>query len=311
MPPSTARGLLSRSSTCQLNAHSSVARRSFTSAPAVLALGPQSPNYVEVPKPVQPTFPLKPRLKGVLPVPRNIFRTRGDKKKASDEFLNAATKEPSTIREHKGKDVAYQDYKLRLAETRRRNLKQSVKELHEREVESHRQMDAISTRKQEEHLALVNQPERDDERLTNPSVSKDIMDYMSGKLDARPPLKWIEQDIEIRRTRFQKMQQKKEAARLDALHTLYMQARDFITTEKQLDEAIDKVFGTPENPVTFGLTFRDSSPWASEAPPTVRDMLNRQGLLDDVQAGQKGKGTYDVMNDRLKKIAEDLTGGKI
>jgi hypothetical protein len=250
---------------------------------------------------------LKPRVKGVLPVPRNIFKARGDKEKASKEFLDAATQEPTRTRHHKGRDVAYQDYKARLAETRRRNLKQSVMELHERKVEFHRRMDAISTRKQQEHQNLLNQPERDDERLTNPSVSQDIKDFMAGKL------RKLESPLALarRRERNEKLQQAKEAKRKDALHTLYMQARNFITTEQQLDEAIDRVFGTPEKPTEFAPGVRSSSPWDKGAPPTVQEMLASQGIGEASSPGQKGNGSYAVINSRLKKIAEDLTGGKV
>jgi len=101
-----------------------------------------------------------------------------------------------------------------------------------------------------------------------------------------------------------------EERRKDALHTLYMHARNFITTEEQLDATIEKVF--VERPWSHVPGKEHAvSIWDAEgAPQTVQDMLS------EVNKTQKSAllfhgGPAVVTGKRMLKIAEELTGGKI
>ncbi|OCK84306.1 hypothetical protein K432DRAFT_378709 [Lepidopterella palustris CBS 459.81] len=295
MPPSTPRTLLSLP-TSQLGSAFSIPRRCLSSSPYYLALGPESPNYIEVPKPVQPTYPRKPIVKGVLPIPRNIFQTRSENEKSSKEFLDAATKEPTTSSRHPSRDAARMEWKKKLADIRRNNLRQGVMELHERKIESERRESARGSRKRQEREDLVNRPERDDERLTNPSVSKDIRDFMEGKFTSG----LTPEQIEEKRRTFELREVAKEAKRREALHTLYMQAKDFITTSEALDEAVEKAFGPDEAPVSW---HGGSSVWEQGTPDAVQDMLANS-------ASRRGD-RFAIADQRIKRIAEELTGGKL
>jgi hypothetical protein len=101
-----------------------------------------------------------------------------------------------------------------------------------------------------------------------------------------------------------------EEQRRDALHTLYMHARNFITTEAQLDAAIEKVF--VERPWAHVPGKENAvSIWDAEgAPQTVQDMLS------DVNKTQKSamlfhRGPAVATGKRMLKIAEELAGGKM
>jgi len=187
-----------------------------------------------------------------------------------------------------------------MAEVRRRSLRQSVMELHKRKQEADRIRTAHSRRRQQEHENLVNRPEREDERLTNPSVSKSIREFLAGSLQTAPTTEQFRE----KRLRHEAREQAKEEKRRDALHTLYMQAKDFIVTEEQLDQAVEKAFGTEENPVGWTHSKRGLSPWEEGIPDTV------QGMLSKIR-NTTGSAGYILANQRLKKIAEELTGGKI
>lgn len=80
--------------------------------------------------------------------------------------------------------------------------------------------------------------------------------------------------------------------------------------EKQLDEAIEKTFGTEEDPIGWnnkgGMGLRSEgheglSPWYGSMPEGVGDMLTKL-------RGGEGVG---LAKERVKKVAEVLTGGKM
>lgn len=116
-----------------------------------------------------------------------------------------------------------------------------------------------------------------------------------------------EQRVAEMQARVEEKEARKRADRQDALHTLYMNARSFITNEKQLDEALDSAFGTEEAPKTWG--YQGPSVWHLERGSPF------QGIADKMRknTGKAGDrtGFADETNQRLKRIAEELTGGKM
>lgn len=105
-----------------------------------------------------------------------------------------------------------------------------------------------------------------------------------------------------------KQEAAQEEARRDSLHTLYMHARSFITTEEQLNAKIEELF------VSHPFAGPDGRPtesiWDEGAPPTVQDMLrplnNTERTALDYHAGPAG-----ITGKRMVRIAEELTGGKM
>ena len=89
-----------------------------------------------------------------------------------------------------------------------------------------------------------------------------------------------------------------------------MHARNFITTEAQLDAAIEKMFVERPWEHVPGKE-KAVSIWDAEgAPPTVQDMLS------EVNRTQKSamlfhRGPAVATGKRMLKIAEELTGGKM
>lgn len=272
--------------------------RSF-SVSSKLRVGPESPNYIEIPQTLQPDLPAKPRVKGTLPVPREIFPARRPDK-ATSAYIAAATLEPSkakTIR--KGDPNAETiEWKRKMAASRRKNLEEGLVELYERKKTTDAAMTRISAAKQARRERVLRQPQREDERLTSPTVLP-ALTASSGILpdpdrDAR---------IAESRERVLEKQLQKSAHRLDKLHTLYMNARNFITTEEQLAQEIEAKFredGGQEWQSDSGV---GNNVWAKGAPPTIQDIVKNQ-TKDEL-------GRWRIEQDRMDKVVEEMTGGKL
>ncbi|KAH8707067.1 hypothetical protein GQ44DRAFT_629009 [Phaeosphaeriaceae sp. PMI808] len=282
--------------------------RTFSSTPTTLALGPQSPNYIEVPKPLQPTFPLDPHVKGHLPVPRDIFRTRNKHPKESAVFLDRSTRLPKEVKAPGpySRDVDYRLYKQRLADKRRAALQEGVKQLHDRKVTAEAQKTAELHASYAERRAKAMAPPRQVDVLTQTSISKGIRDFLASDL----PVSSRSIITPARRKAYQQRIAKVQAVRSSRLHDLYVNAREFIVDEQQLDEAIEKTFGSEEAPVgwnvkgNMGLRSEGNeglSIWHGPLPEGVNDMLQKLN-------GGEGVG---LAKERVKKVAEALTGGKM
>jgi len=285
-----------------------IAIRTFTSTPTVLALGPQSPNYIDVPKPLQPTFPLSPQPKGHLPVPRDVFKTRNRHPKQSTVFLNRATREPKTVKAPgpHSRDAEYRLYKQRLADTRRSALREGVKQLHERKVSNEAQHFAKIQTNYADKRARAMAPPRETDVLTATSIDPGIRDFLASALPNTSRT-----NIDKRRAAYQRRVEKIHTMRSSRLHDLYVNARTFIVDDAQLDEAIEKTFGTEEKPMGWNQKgvmgprsegMEGLSPWHGlYMPEGVGDMLEKL-------RGGEGVG---LAKERAKKVAEALTGGKM
>ncbi|KAJ4330033.1 hypothetical protein N0V87_010351 [Didymella glomerata] len=286
--------------------------RPFSSTPAAFALGPQSPNYIEVPKPAQPTFPIDPNVKGHLPIPRDITKTRSQHANVED-FLQHTTKdaENRTVPGPFSRDADVRLYKQRLADARKEALREGVKELHARKVTSEAQhLDRIQ-QSGELRRKLAMAPRREVDILTETSVAKGVRDFLADRLPAP------EKNIAARRRAYDKRMAAQEAVRQSRLHDLYTNARTFIVSEEQLDQAIEEAFGTDDNPVGWDMRGQEGrrldkdssgvsgyeglSPWTGPMPEGVGDKMERL-------RGGEGVG---LAKERIKKLAEELTGGKM
>lgn len=287
--------------------------RPFSSTAPSLALGPESPNYIEVPAPVQPTFPRKPDIKGHLPVPRDVFKTRSKLPKEEfetvdeyyDEFIARATQDPVKVKVPGpySQDADYRLYKQRLAKARKEALSQGVKELYERKTTTEAADLASIQKNSAERRALAMAPPRTVDVLTQTSIQKGIRDFLTDSLHRTPR----ETIVKARRKGYEKRLAKQDAVRQQRVHDLYTNAREFIINEEQLDEAIEKAFGTEENPVRWdnkgaiSTTASGLSPWDGPMPEGVGDKLQKL----------KGGEGVGLAKERVRKVAEALTGGKM
>lgn len=189
-----------------------------------------------------------------------------------------------------------------MAATRRTNLREGLVELHKRKTKEDAVIAARSERRNVAREARVYAPQREDERLTNPTITKANSTLQTGHLPDPDRMARIAEMA----ARVQAAEMEKEEARRDALHTLYMHARDFITTEEQLDQQIEAIFtDTPFKP-----NDKRDNIWEHWQPELVSDMLS------DVNHTQKEATKFHarpavLTGKRMKRIAEQLTGGKM
>lgn len=275
--------------------------RTFSTSSSLFYIPPESPAYIDVPQPIQQVRDIKPCAKGILPLPRELFPARR-LDKPNQQYLENVTRDPLP------KNILSEDhltetgrYKRRMAELRKTHLRSSLKELHARKSSIDSTIAARSAAKHRERARLLTQPEREDVRLTNVSIPSAMRPQ---KIHVLSP----DEQLEIHNTRLATHEANlaaKHEDRLDSLHTLYMHARSFITTKEQLKTALDKTFES------------NRSIWREGEPETVQDMIKRGR---DTNAAQ-GRGGSVLPGDlteraskdqeRMKKIAERLSGGKL
>jgi len=224
------------------------------------------------------------------------------------EYLDNATytPQPNDSRSNKHDPEAQRnDWKAQMADKRRQNLREGLTELHERRVVSDAASTRRTARRQAERQRLIEAAEREDERLTNPTTTL-LMQTIAAE-NGQLPDPNREARLSAMRARVAEKEATKASDRQDALHTLYMHAKDFIVTEQQLDKAIDAAFGTANEPKSFGA--KGSSVWAVELPQSIQDKLNAANRSRGTVADSEWIAT--TTNQRIGKIAEQLTGGKM
>jgi hypothetical protein len=272
------------------------ASRTFTTSAARQKVGPEHPKYIEIPEPPQQTARYLPRIKGTLPVPRNVFT--GGKDHTTPEHIAQSTPEPRLATSpSKG---SREDWKYKMSESRRRNLREGIVSLKERQVIQHQRSRSKAQASQRAREQALHQPEREDERLTAPSINFDV-DALMHKGATPDPSR--EERLRTKKANVERIAAAKREKRLNDLHTLYMNAREFIVTPEQLDKHVDEVFGK-DAPVVFGTNYSTAghSIWATGKPVTVQEMLGKRLSIVN---------TVTPADARLHQLAEALTGGKM
>jgi hypothetical protein len=263
---------------------------------------PEHPKFIHVPQPLQPQAKFTPLLKGVLPKPRKIFDSqRVDK--ASEEYIASAT--PQSVKKQQithlpAEEREYVTYKARQSVQRRKNLREGLTSLRERKTTTDAGIATRSAQKQRDYERRTSAPEPDHEFLTKPT----ILEALTGSQHILPDPR-LPQIIAERKARYAVTAQAKMDERRSALHTLYINAKDFIVTEKGLE---DKIVAEFENPSYVRNPTRGV--WDIEGiPHTTQELLAGR----DVETTAIGKNSRSsrITDERIKRIAEELTGGKI
>ncbi|GAB7338081.1 hypothetical protein MBLNU457_4448t1 [Dothideomycetes sp. NU457] len=291
-------------------------RRSFATSAPRSAIGPESPRYIEVPQPPQQDVPDKKRIKGILPVPREIFdrkTVRGNLDAYVEKRIAGSTllPDPSKLKD----DDSIIAWKQRMADMRRNNLAEGLEALKNRKKRDDQYQARTQKKRQDEREALLSAPEREDERLTGNTLDVNLQALLAGGPLPDPDR---EKRVAAKRASVRQREAQLATDRQDHLHNLYVQARSYITTEDQLNKAIDDAFGTPEMPVMFD---GDLNPFEHlGTPPSMATLLDMSRGLP-ARNGNRGAmagSTSNLSNSytkivqaRLKKMAEELTGGKI
>lgn len=276
-----------------------ISSRNFSTTASCSAIGPENPRFIEIPATRQPDGRGKRDIKGTLPPPRNLFPNRGPDK-TTKEYLNAVTREPARAPRDTNDYVAW---KHRLATKRRESLKEALVQLHKRKVRQEKDIAWKSQVKRQSNEKRLKAPQREDERLTNPTITEAMSKLQVGFV----PDPERESELAQKVLRVQRQKAEREEQRKNALHTLYMNARLFITTEEQLIAKIDEVF---TEPFDINVPHKRNIWELLEKPPTVQDMLLIiNGSHKTTLKNYSNAST--VTGDRMQRIAEELTGGKM
>lgn len=244
-------------------------------------------------------------MKGILPVPRDVTSRKVGKDGDFEKALDRSTRDARPRQLPEGSREAW---KVKIHEQRKRNLREGLKELKLRKERTTRRLHDHQARKYAERDELLSRPEREDERLTNPSHNLDLAALYKG------PAPNPSGPLRLAQSRANQAQHSatRQAARLDSLHTLYSHARTFIVNPKQLDDAVEEAFGTNESPKVFnGEMDEGHSVWSLGKPQSVQNMLDRANRAKSARAMDGASGYVDVSNERVRRIAEALTGGRM
>ncbi|KAL8724815.1 MAG: hypothetical protein Q9166_007740 [cf. Caloplaca sp. 2 TL-2023] len=277
------------------------------------SIGPESPNFIHVPHAPQPDAYCRPHIKGILPIPRRIFPLKNKaiaEEKTSPSYLAATTPDPShrTLKAPKPEDPSTRrlvEWKSKISEHRRRNLRESLVELKERKAKIDNRLEARRAAKERERTRSLNAPTPADEKYTAASVLQSSLPSRNGLQDPDR-----EARIAQKRANFEAHDAMKKAERRNALHTLYMNARYFIVTEEKLTEAVEKAFD-PYSKQFDNESRRGLNVWNLGYPETVKKMLERANKGEEGKAVERLSGFSGVTDERMRRIGEELTGGKM
>ena len=267
----------------------------------------------------------------MLPKPRELFPAKRPNKGSAD-YLDQVAAEPLRSKT----STPEQQYKSQMAEARRKQIRIGLTSLRTRKEKELEKIAKTSMHRQLQRTELLKQAEREDARLTNSSIVAQM------KPDAQSSIEALEAEVATARAiherkvaNIARVTAEKHVDKMDALHTLYMNARHFVTTEDQLKDLIDQQFDTsppatsdyrraPAQHADFrGEVSTGTSMWNFGPPAGVKTMINAEynvrstegmsGVLSRVLEGEtsKERAAVNREQERFKKIAEKLSGGKI
>ncbi|KAI1372329.1 hypothetical protein F4677DRAFT_432577 [Hypoxylon crocopeplum] len=272
---------------------------------------PESPLFINVPNPpldqsIEALRELKP-VKGHLPVPRQIFKRKDGHLKPGDPWLTKSAPAPSSDKSQQPPRSEVQGWKRRMAESRRENMRVAVRALYKRK----QVFDTKRLERQTAHLAANRAaaiaPEREDERLTRASVNAATL-QTAVLLDPER----FERALESH-ARTQLLNKQKSESRRDAIQELYMKARSFIVSEKELEAEVERLFAR-DYWKKMGLSssgYEVHNIWDLDGKPkTVAEMLSDVSrTAKTVIKNLESEKTRTLK--RQKEVAEELTGGKL
>ncbi|KAK4555138.1 hypothetical protein LTR86_007904 [Recurvomyces mirabilis] len=288
--------------------------RTFTTTSRQAQLGPEHPSYIAIPTPPQQNLPYHPFIKGRLPVPRDVFAGAEGRDKASDDFLDPATKAPS--RATHAKPGSREEWKGKMSEMRRRNLREGLVSLKARKGRVEEGRRVRTERNAKERQEAVMKPERPDDLLTTPSHGLDL---------AAPTSAFEGPGIRLDPSRSIRLATSREthsattalarSTRATHLNTLLSHARTFIVTPAQLDAAVEEAFGSEARPTVFKSNLgaadeRAVSVWEAGLPDRVQDLLNREMGVGGRTAMEVAGGNVGRAEERVGRLVEVVTGGK-
>lgn len=179
-------------------------------------------------------------------------------------------------------------------------------ELGERKQKTDRRNAIIRAQNMRIRNKLLYARERNDVYLTSPSV-----------LSSQQPIRHRGLPDPTRSTRLATSKQNvadmaamREEVRRNALHNLYVNAGDFIMTDKQLDGVIEKAFD--DNSQFRSDSSEGVNIWNLGYPETVQELLQKASKSGEkLTALDSAEGNEIITRERMRRIGEELTGGKM
>jgi hypothetical protein len=242
-------------------------------------------------------------VRGTLPIPRQVFSPEEGDRKLQDDYLDRTA--PLKKDAAPAKDGSVEAWKRAMAAARRENLSSGLKHLWARKAARDRADLRRRDAKAEAFRVASATPEREDDRLTRPTVLSSAL-----RTEVIPDPDRFEKAEERRRHTELKAQEKREARR-DALMELYLNAANFIVDEASLEKEVNHVFSNEYWRETYGFSGETPNVWevASAGQPDLETMLG--SLRNNGQRPFPWQATYSRNVKRQKKTAEELTGGKL
>lgn len=278
--------------------------RSFSSTTNNLQdVPPDSPFYIRLPTPPQVNEKKRERVRGFLPVPREVFPRGHGERKLDPEYLNKTAPKPQRPQTGTGQ----RKWKAELADSRRKGLEDGLKELWKRHSREETARNARSRANFFGNHQRRVAPEREDDRLTRGTTLESLLDTKVYP----DPDRFSKADRG--RDKVLAADKAKRDARRDALMELYISASNFITNETELRQEIDTIFHPDyfKNNSTALAHFGADNAWGTYSqPPSVASMLEDAARTSS-KLVDAGTSEYDRSAFRQKRIAEEFTGGKM
>ncbi|KAK6527083.1 hypothetical protein TWF281_010276 [Arthrobotrys megalospora] len=275
---------------------------------------PYSPYYVDIPFPPQRYAPWKPRAKGTRPEPRKVFRNDKDNKKITSNYLALVSKEPTVFSKPgetaPAKEKAYITWKEKMADSRRRNIRDGLLQLHAEKTRRDERIAERSDQKQALRAKLLAEEDSEAVKLTTPT----IISALRTKHFLTDPGR--EERLAEKRERYLKLEAEKSVSRLEELHELYIRAHEFIFTEAQLDEHINREFSLLSQaemvhmkpPDSYQIVARQARVDIESQQFFMKDELVLNAFTDALTGGSKrDRAVGRTAEQSLEELAPDLT----
>lgn len=269
-----------------------------------LSVPPESPDYIQIPKTIQPNAERRPKLKGHLPIPRPIFSSREGNRRVTAEFMKQ-TAPISKAEKARRKPKSMNDARHRLmAASRRKALRAGLQGLWERKEQREKRALKRNTAKRNAHRAAALAPERSDDALTRATVRAATALTTAVIPDPERFAK-----AEAAAERHQAKMALKAEQRRDALARLYVAAGNFIVDEEELEARVNTVFN--EKVFHTHAFASNTNIWDMQGHPITVAELKAEMTAAGHAFSFGAKSDLGKSTVRQKLVAEELTGGKL
>lgn len=266
---------------------------------------PESPRFINLPDPPQSSEQKRPPVKGVLPVPREIFHRRNNgSHKIQPGFVDQTA--PRSKAELAGEPAPSEKaaWKRLMAESRRQALAAGIGSLWERKQTREGRAKARAEQHRLRNLAAANAPEGPDDVYTRGTVTQHTLQTAVIRDPLHTERKLASQ------VRTAAMHQARSEARKDALQRLYVEAGSFIVSEDELSKKVDEIFTKEHFKTGRQFSISDAeNVWDAHGPPvTVRSMFaSLKGTSTVAIDFYKSEAEETTLRQRI--VAGELTGG--